>query len=382
MIALLIVKVSCAVFLIYSLNISTSGTFWSNPTSTFDWSQNQILLTKFNGSQNWPLIFHGWDSAWYLSIMTKGYAVSAQSYTFSPALPFMGYLTNLILQNPLMSIAMVSLFFGILLIPLFQLLAENFVNKKTALLSTLLFAFFPYVFVFTTVAYSESLMLFLVIAAWLLASKGKIAEASVFGVLAPLSRTMGILVIIPLLYNSIKNKNRRKRNTFLSLLPIISLSSWFVYLGTISGVPLAPVTTTEWSQLWTFRSLILDGIPRYGLEIIGEAAYQVPPITTHWLLPSAVLIFLLFPFIILIKFIKKDKSLWLFAAFGYLGVLFFGALVSIPRFISMIFPLWIILFSNLKGDRKSIIVTIVLTTVFIIVLINLWQAFLRGEFIS
>lgn len=379
---MLIAKLASAIFLYYSLNISASGTFWSDSTRVFDWPQNQVLLANINGSHNWPLTFVGWDSAWYISIMTKGYAISTQSYTFSPALPFMGYLLNFVLQDPLMSITIVSLLFGVLYIPLLQLLSENFVSKKTALLSTLLFAFFPYVFVFTSVVYSEGVMLFFIIGAWLLASRGKIFEASLFGMLAPLARTMGILVVIPLLYYSFKDKKRRLPNVLLSFLPVISLVTWFIYLGSVTGVPMAPVSTTEWSQLWTVRTLLLDGIPHYGLNAVTAAAYQIPPVTTFWLLPIAVWISLSIPLILSVTFWGKNRLLWLYAVAGYLGVLFFGAIVSTPRFISMLFPFGLLLSSYFTGDRKSIIVTAVLVTIFLIVSIDLWQGFLNGEFIA
>jgi hypothetical protein len=378
----LLAKIASAVLIYYLINIQTFGTFWSNPDRVFNWLQDQVLLGNIVGNTRWPLTFIGWDSAWYVSIMTNGYAISSQSYTFSPALPFIAYLSNFIIENPIVSIVIVSVTFGILLIPLYQILAEDYLSKKTAMLSTLLFAFMPYVFVFTTVAYSESLMLFFILAAWVFANKGRMLEASTFALVAPLTRTMGILVVIPLLFNALKSKSNRGRNILLSLLPILSLCAWFVYLGLITGVPLAPVSTTEWGQLWTVRTLISEGIPRYGMNAILEAPYQFPPIITHWLLPLAVLVALVLPLLLLPKLRHKDKALWLYAFAGYLGVLFFGAIVSIPRFMAVIFPFALILSTPLSGKKKSIIITVVLMVVFYFFSMNLWLSFLTGEFIA
>lgn len=378
----LVAKIAGATFLFYLLNIPANGTFWSNPNTVFDWTQNQVLLQEIAGVNQWPLAFVGWDSAWYVSIATNGYAVSSQSYTFSPALPFCGYLLNFVTQNTIMSIVLISLAFGILVIPLYQLLAEQYVSKKIAFMSTLLFAFLPYFFVFTTVAYSEGLMLFFILAAWLLASKGRMIEASALGLLAPLTRTMGVLVVIPLLFYALKNKTHRSRNISLSILPLLSLGVWFVYLGSATGVPLAPISTTEWGQLWTIPTLILDGIPKYGIEAILQAPYQFPPVVTNWLLPLAVLVALVVPLLLLPKLWRKDKLLWLYAFAGYLGVLLFGAIVSIPRFMSVVFPFILIASLLLSESKKSIVIVVVLIAVFYVVSIDLWMSFLQGEFIA
>lgn len=379
---LLIAKIAGATFLFYLINIPAFGTFWSNPNKVFGWAQDEILVQNIADIHGWPLAFVGWDSAWYVSIATNGYAVSSQSYTFSPILPYSGYLLNFIFHNPIVSIVTVSMAFGILLIPLYQLLAEDYLERKTAFISTLLFAFLPYVFVFTTVAYSEGLMLFFVLGAWVFSNKGRMIEASVFALLAPLARTMGILVVIPLLFNAFKIKTHRARNIVLSLLPMLSLGVWFVYLGSITGVPLAPVSTTEWGQLWTVRTLIFDGIPKYGIQAILQAPYQFPPIITNWLLPLASLISVVIPLLLFPKLWCRDKLLWLYAFAGYFGVLLFGAIVSIPRFIAVVFPFILIASSLLPDNKRSNIISAVIMGIFYVISLYLWLSFLQGEFIA
>jgi hypothetical protein len=364
------------------LNIQTSGTFWSDPNRAYTWSQNKAFLANPGAVGNWPLAFLGWDSAWYLSIMTKGYGFSSQSYTFSPALPFFSNLTNFVLQSPMVSLALTALVFGLLWIPLYQLLAESYIGKKAALFSTLLIEFSPYIFVFTTVAYSEGLLLFFVLGAWVLLKKGNLFGASAFAMIAPLARIMGILVVLPMLYVSFKQKSHRIRNIFLSLLPIGSLTAWFAGFGFSVGDFLAPVHTSEWAQLYTIRTLITEGIPRYGMNALLEAPYQRSPIPTHWLLPFAVVLTLLFPLFLFSKTWKRDKSLWLYSLAGYGGILYFGALVSAPRFISVLFPLWIPLMTNFSGNKKSIIFVAIVIIIFYIVALNLWLSFLNGQFIA
>jgi hypothetical protein len=382
LIIVLVAKVAGAVFIYYSMNIQALGTFWSNPGKVFNWEQNNAFLLNPGTMGRWPLTFLGWDSAWYLSIMLNGYGFSTQSYTFSPIFPSISYLTNTILQKPMVSIVLTSLVFGLLWIPIYQLLAENYMSKKTALTSALLLAFSPYLFVFTTVAYSECLLLIFVLSAWLLLSRGNFFGASAFAAIAPLTRTMGILVLLPMIYYTLKQKTHKKRNSLLSIVPIASLAAWFATLGYYSKDFLAPIHTSEWSYLYSIRTLITDGIPRYGLKAVLEAPYQPPPIPTHWLLPFAEVIGLFLPLILFYFTWKKNKLLLIYSLSGYIGILLFGALVSTPRYISVLFPLWIPLTANLSGNKKSIMVTVILLIAFYVLALDLWISFLNGQFIA
>ncbi len=382
LIIVLAAKVAGALFIGYSLNIPASGTFWSDPSRVYDWVQNDAFLTIPGGIGNWPLTFLGWDSAWFLSIMTKGYEISTQSFTFSPVLPFFAKIADFFLRSPMISLVLTASVFGFLWIPLYQSFAEGYIGKKAALFSALLLAFSPYLFVFTTVAYSESLLLFFVLGAWLLLRRGKLFSASVFAIVAPLIKTMGILIVLPMLYVSLRQRAHRARNILLSLLPAVSLSAWFAYLGFSTGDFLAPVHTSEWAQLYSFRTLLTEGIPRYGMKALLEAPYQIPPIPTHWLLPIAVVFSLFLPILLFFETWKKDKSLWIYAIAGYSGILYFGALVSLPRFIPLLFPLWVPLTARFSGSKKSTIIASIISVSFYIVALDLWFNFLNGKFVA
>jgi hypothetical protein len=378
----LIAKIAGAIFIYYWLNIEALGTFWSDPTRVFGWEQNAVFLQNVGGAGRFPLVFVGWDSAWYLSIMTKGYAFSTQSYTFSPGLPFFGMLANFVLQSPMVSIALTTLVFGVLWIPLYQLLAEEFMSKKAALLSAVLLAFSPYLFMFTTVAYSEGVLLFFTLGAWLFFKKGKIVSAAALAAVAPLMRITGILVVFPLLYESLKRKPRRLRVIALSLLPVASLAAWFGFFYFYVGDLLAPLHTTEWSGLYSFRTLILEGIPQQGVEALMKAPFQLPPITSQWLLPFAVVLALCIPLLLFRPAWKMDKSLWIYAVAGYGAILCFGALVSTPRFVSVLFPLWIALTSGLNFTKRSLLLATAVTVAFYIIALVLWMDFLNGQFVA
>jgi hypothetical protein len=382
LLVILFAKVVGAVFIDYSMGIQVSGTFWSDPKRVYSWVQNDVFLANPGGMGKWPLTFLGWDSAWYMSIMMKGYGFSDQSYAFSPGLPFFGASANLILQSPMVSLVLIALVFGVLWIPLYQLLAEDYMGKKTALLSALLLAFSPYLFVFTTVVYSEGLLLFFVLGAWLLFRKGKVFGASAFAALAPLTRWMGILVVFPMLYGSLKQKTHKIRNVCLSLLPIASLTAWFAGFGFSVGDFLAPAHTSEWSNMYSFRTLLTEGIPRYGLNALSETVFQPLPIPTHWLLPFAVVAALLFPLLLFRSTWKMDRSLWIYAVAGYGGILCFGALASTPRFVSVLFPLWISFTAGFSVSKRSIAIAAIAMGVFYVIALDLWMSFLGGQFVA
>jgi hypothetical protein len=377
-----LIKIVTATCIYISLNIGIDGTFWADPSRAYNWLQNQALIQDTTGQVRWPLTFLGWDSAWYLSIMTNGYAVSNQSYAFSPGLPFFANALNLFFQAPTVSLVFVALIFGVLWIPLYQLFAEKYVSKAGALLSALLLAFSPYLFIFTTVAYTEGLFLFFVLVSWVLLQRGHSVEASLVATLAPLMRIMGILMIAPLLYSALKTPVHRLRNVFLSFLPLVSLSAWFASFALTTGDVLAPVHTTEWSQLYSVRTLIFEGFPQYGAQAVSHGIYPNAPVLTNWLFPYGIVASFTIPLLMLVLLWKRDKALWLYAALGYLGIAAIGAIASAPRFFSVLFPLWIPLAVLLSENKKSLIATALLSGLFLVVAVDFWLGFLSGEFIA
>jgi predicted membrane-bound dolichyl-phosphate-mannose-protein mannosyltransferase len=163
-------------------------------------------------------------------------------------------LFNLLFGDPVISLVFCSLFFGVLWVPVCQLVAEFYMSKKAALLSALLFALSPYVFLFTTIAYSEGILLFFVLTSWFFFKKGKVAFASALACFAALSRVVGILIILPMLIETLKSKSpHRHRNILLICLPILSFFVWLAYGQVTANDWLALIHTTEWKDLYSFQ---------------------------------------------------------------------------------------------------------------------------------
>ena len=189
-----------------------------------------------------------------------------------------GSLFNVFLNSPLISIAVCGFVFGVLWIPLFQMLAEHYISKRAALACTLFLAFSPYVFVFTTVSYTESLVLFFTSGAWLLFQKGKRTGASVLVAIAVLSRVTGVLVVLPMLYGSLKQKGKHRiRNLMLSIVPIFALVAWYGYGLFSRGDLLAPVHTTEWAGYTRYRVFFLTTCLRKGFQRFRPYHFKIGP---------------------------------------------------------------------------------------------------------
>jgi hypothetical protein len=126
----------------------------------------------------------------------------------------------------------------------------------------------------------------------------------------------------------------------------------------------------------SFRNILFGGLPAVGGQALGEMLYR------HWLSPFAVWGAVILPSFVIYKTLKVEKSLAVYSLVYYVGVLAFGALASMPRFISTLFPLWLPFTSKLSKKRKSAVVVIVASAVSFVVGLDLWINFLNGRFIS
>lgn len=355
------------------LNLPAAGTFWVG-NQAVNGVQNQVLQSVNSGG---TALFLGWDSSWYLSILTYGYSFSAQSYAFFPGFPLISGFLNMIFQNNAFSLSICSLIFGVLCVPAYQLVAELYLSRPAAFLSTLLFMFSPYVFLFTTVAYSESIMLFFVLLTWLFFKKGRTGLASLSASIAVISRTVGILIIIPMTIETLFRKEpHKKRGLILCFLPVLALLVWLLYSQINAGDWLAFLHTTEWSSMYSFREMVLYILPQIGLQ------GYMPPGTMHLFVPLTAWICVVVPPFLIAGLSKTSKSLTVYASVYFLGVLAFGAMISLPRFMSILFPLWVALMSRFVVNRMSVVMLCGVFAVFYVYGLFLWINFLNGVFVG
>jgi len=137
-----------------------------------------------------------WDSVWYMTIATSGYGDGARE-AFFPLYPLLVKVAGAPLQSTLVGGALLSTaLLGVALVLLHRLVALDY-ERAVARNAVLVTALFPMSFFFSAV-YSESLFLALSIGAVYAARRERWAWAGALGALAATTRSAGVLLLVPL----------------------------------------------------------------------------------------------------------------------------------------------------------------------------------------
>jgi hypothetical protein len=147
---------------------------------------------------------------------------------------------------------------------------------------------------------------------------------------------------------------------------------WLLFLSFNGWFP--PIAQTGWSGLYSFRTLIFTILPESGIQALLDYF-------NTWPFSFAFIPFLLIAPFLIVASTRTDKVLALYSATYLLGVLIFGGLASIPRFISFIFPMWLPAFKLFQAKHANLIALLVCALFFLTGLF-LWFSFLNGEFVS
>lgn len=199
--------------------------------------------------------FARWDSVWYLAIAGGGYGEGARE-AFFPLYPLLVKVAGAPLGSALLGgvLASTALLGGALVL-LHRLVALDF-GRPVARNAVLVTALFPMSFFFSAV-YSESLFLALSVGAVYAARRERWAWAGALGALAAATRSAGLVLLVPLaiLYlwdtGTVLRRPRPLRADvlWLCLVPL-GLVSYCAYLALAGHDPLAPLHVQE---VW-FRS--------------------------------------------------------------------------------------------------------------------------------
>jgi len=199
--------------------------------------------------------FARWDSVWFLAIADGGYGDSGRE-AFFPLYPLVVRLAGALVGSPLVAGVLVStglLFVALVL--LHRLVALDF-DRAVARNAVLVTALFPMSFFFSAV-YSESLFLALSVGAVYAARRERWALAGALGALAAATRSAGVLLLVPLLIlylwdtgRPLRSPNRLRPDVlWLALIPL-GLGAYCGFLALAGNDPLAPFRAQE---VW-FRS--------------------------------------------------------------------------------------------------------------------------------
>jgi hypothetical protein len=178
---------------------------WDDPTVTRD-------LGRFTD------IWARWDSVWFLRLAEHGYQ-GARDTAFLPLYPaVVGGLGRVFAGHYVLAGVLVSLAASLGSFVLLYRLAEVRLGADGARRAVLYLALFPMAF-FLQAVYSESLYLLLVLAAFLLAERGRWPAAGAVAGLALLTRTTGLALLVALAVLAWRSPDRRRAFGGLAIAP-------------------------------------------------------------------------------------------------------------------------------------------------------------------
>jgi len=368
--------------------------------------------------ENYSLIWSraNFDGVHYVSIARGGYGYLQEA--FFPFYPKLIRFFRIFFHSYLASGLFISnLCFILAMIVFWKLFSLEKVKKEKIKKSLLLLVLFPTSFYFLGV-YTESLFLFLVLLSFYFAKKGRFGLAGLIAGLASYTRPIGIFLLPALLVEYYQQTSRRgmgerlvalkeriinrhrngfaylikSRLVYLRHLVHISLSSWglFAYMyylkkRTGNWFSFIEVQSSFGAQRTVDKLILLYQVFWRYLKMI----VAVDP--RQWLYFNVwveLMIGVLFLGLLLWGWYKREKykirSSWLtFATLSYLLPTFTGTFSSMPRYVLVCFPCFIVLAHLLEDLKKKFRrIEILYMTVSAILLIICSTFFFRGYWVG
>jgi hypothetical protein len=300
-----------------------------------------------------------WDAVWYLRIADSGYGDSAPRAAFFPLYPLLvrsaaapvgGSEAALLIVSYVISVAA---FLGALV--LLYRLASLELGRRFASPTLLLLAVFPAALYFGA-PYSESLFLLVSVGGFYAARTERWAWAGACAAAASATRSAGLLLLIPLAMLWWGSRGRRPRDAAWLLLSPLGLLAYAAWLGLVEGDALRFLDVQDaWSRelavplggAWDGLTAALDGLrqlvsgsrnPVYFEEAAGDP-FRIGAIN---LMLFSSLVFALIACVGVFRRLPRAYGVWV--AVALVLPLSFPVkpqpLMSLPRFLSVLFPIF------------------------------------------
>jgi len=203
-------------------------------------------------------LFARWDSAYYANIALAGYPhqITAR-WAFFPGYPIVigsfGRLLAMTAQLKLVSaiylmgflVSNAAFFGAVYYVTMLSRLILG--NSRSAFTSAALLAFYP-AGVFLSAVYSDSLFLLLTSASLFYLLKGEFGRTTALGFLASLTRPVGIVLLVPVVYKLLREPSWRKAAPIVGIL--LAFLSFVIYGQLVAGTPFA--STLAEHTYWPF----------------------------------------------------------------------------------------------------------------------------------
>jgi hypothetical protein len=200
-----------------------------------DFSSNSLPLHTLLAEWN------RWDTGQYIGIATSGYN-AARRTAFFPLFPLSEHVVALLVRSPFVAgLLIANVADLIMMVILYQLVKEDF-GEEQANRAVIYLSIFPTAFFFAS-AYTESLFLCLVLLSFYHMRHSSYWLAGLFGFCACLTRSAGIMLIIPFAYEYSRQHDFSLKQVRIDILSIalvpFALASYAAYCYWQFGDPLA-----------------------------------------------------------------------------------------------------------------------------------------------
>jgi hypothetical protein len=287
----------------------------------------------------WLAVWGVWDSGWYLPLAKYGYSaiisnspatLGQANYAFFPLYPLLIKIFEIVIRNYYIAgLLVTNISLIIACVYLYKLARLDF-DQEISLRAIQYCLLWPVAFIFSGV-FTESLYLALAIAAFYYARKNNWLVACILGFFLALTRPLGALIVIPLLYEYLRLinfyfKNIGRQIFYFFLIPLgLALFSYYNYILTKNPFAFLQIQGAWGRQLVNPIRLIWGGLFHGDITSIFNSLFVLSVIS------------------LVIIFYKKFRGSYLiFIAYSIIVPLLFG-LESMPRYILVIFPLFILL---------------------------------------
>src|SRR3989344_1399090 len=316
---------------------------------------------------HWLWTLGNFDGVHYLRIAQDGFAYQ-YTQTFFPFYPLLiKFFSIFTFGNLIISALIISNTAFLLALVIFYKLLAKIYSEKVAFWSCIFLLSFPTSFYFGSV-YTESLFFLLVILAFYLYEKGNILGASIVGAASSATRLIGVFLAPSLI------RNFKTRNLIPLIIVPLGLLIYMVYLKITFNNPFYFLTAQSifGQERSTTQIILLPQVFWRYVKILATTS-GLPLFNAVLELSSTI-----FTIILLILASKKVKKEWLI--FSWLAIItptLTGTLASMPRYILVAFPIYIVL-AHIKS-------TLIKTTIVILSLLILSVCvilFTRGYWVA
>lgn len=310
--------------------------------------------------------FGNFDGVHYLRIARDAYAYQ-YTQAFFPLYPILIKITSYItLGNLLISALLVSNLSFLAGLLVFYNFVKKTYNDNVAFWSCLFLVSFPTSFYFGAV-YTEGVFFLMVISGFYLSKTGKIWQASVVGALSSATRFVGIFLAPSLI------KSKKLKDLIPVLIVPMGLVSYMIYLQIKFNQPFYFLTSQ--SVFGQDRSTTIVLLPQVFWRYL-----KIVATTKGFALSNAVLELAatVFAISILATGAKKVQKQWLI--FAWLVVLtpaLTGTLASMPRYILVAFPIFVVL-----AKLRSTPIKILILSIFVCLLAVATAFFTQGYWVA